>query len=59
MTSGDNHETSNSFNCTKEERKESREDKMSCLSVLRQQGQRPSYAERKTIISDAFPMKQL
>ena len=44
----DKHETSTSFNSTKEERKENNkeENKMAYLSFLRQQDQRPNYAEQ-------------
>ena len=47
----DKHETSTSFNSTKEERKENNKEEMKTLdlSFLRQQGQGPSYAERKCI----------
>ena len=47
----DKHQTSTSFNSTKEERKgnNKEENKTSYLSFLRQQGKRSSYAERNTI----------
>ena len=45
----DKHETSTSFNSTKmEENKEKQ--KSSVTSILQQQGQKPSYAERKTCV---------
>ena len=52
MTSCDNHETSTSFTSTKmkeEEKKREKKNKTSDLSFLQKLGQRPSFAERKTL----------